>query len=155
MTGAELEKYPAWRNALVSFRQAKFPYGHIVTHEWLFEAFGLTMPQAETPWAKAKQAQLEYMTNVIHLREVLQLEDLLYLETEHTVGYRIVAPSEQTAHAMAVASRRVLKALKSAARAVSYIRQDELTDQQRRENMDARAKISSVTGLTKRIVAPF
>lgn len=150
-----LERYPAWKEALELFRAENFPYGHILTHEWLYDAFQIQMPLENTPWRIAKVTQIEYMENVIRFREALQLEDLLYLETEWKVGYRIVSPSEQTARAMALASARMNKALRGAARAVGNIRTQELSEQERRENTDARAKISSIAGLTKRIQAPF
>lgn len=150
-----LKKYPAWKEALERFRLAEFKYGEIVTHEWLYDALGLTMPDDKTPWQKAKKVQLEYMANVIRFREAVQLEDLLYLETERTLGYKIVPPSEQTAKAMERCSVEMNKVLKQTARTVGNIRTQELSEQQRRENMDARAKISSIAGLTKRIAGPF
>jgi hypothetical protein len=155
LTEERLEKFPAWREALELFRAENFPYGHILTHEWLYKAFGIRMPEPSTPWRLAKVTQVEYMENVIRFREALQLEDLLYLETAWALGYRIVPPSEQTARAMALASARMNKALRRAARTVGNIRVQELSEQERRENTDARAKISSIAGLAKRIEAPF
>ena len=95
------------------------------------------------------------MENVIKFREAAQLEELLYLESVHGVGYRIVPPNDQTACAMANALERMNKLLRDTARAVGNIRTAELDEQKRRENMDARAKISSIAGLAKRIAAPF
>lgn len=159
ISSEQLSKYPAWKEALERFRSAleadEFTYGSIVTHEWLFDALGLQMPDDKTPWAKAKKTQLEFVAQFIRFREAVQLEDLLYLETERSLGYKICAPSEQTQKAMERCSIEMSKALKAAARTVGNIRTQELSDQQKRENMDARAKISSIAGLSKRIAAPF
>lgn len=159
ISSEQLSKYPAWKEALERFRSAleadEFKYDSIVPHEWLFEAFGLQMPDDKMPWAKAKKVQLEYMAQFVRFREAVQLEDLLYLEAERSLGYRIVPPNEQTQKAMERCSVEMSKALKAAARAVGNIRTQELSDQQKRENLDARAKISSIAGLSKRIAAPF
>jgi hypothetical protein len=151
----QLEAYPAWKEAFAKFKASKFRYGAVVTHEWLYDALGLKAPSGKTPWSEAKKVQLEYMENVIKLREAVQLEELLYLESVPGAGYRVVPPNDQTACAMERASERMQKLLRDTARAVGNIRTDELDDQRRRENMDARAKISSIAGLAKRISGPF
>jgi len=159
ISNEQLKKYPAWKEALERFRVAmdadEFRYDSIISHEWLHEAFGLKVPDDKTPWVKAKKIQLEYMAQFIRFREAVQLEDLLYLEAERSLGYRIVPPSDQTQKAMERASIEMKKVLTQAARAVGNIRTQELSDQQKRENMDARAKISSIAGLSKRIASPF
>ncbi len=159
ISSEQLSKYPAWKEALERFRSAleadEFKYDSIIPHEWLYDAFGLKVPDDAMPWSKAKKIQLEYMAQFVRFREAVQLEDLLYLEAERSLGYRIVPPSEQTQKAMERASIEMKKVLMQAARTIGNIRTQELSDQQKRENMDARAKISSIAGLSKRIAAPF
>lgn len=159
VSSEQLSKFPAWKEALQRFRTAmendEFTYDSIVPHEWLYDAFGIQMPDDKTPWAKAKKTQLEYMAQFVRFRDAVQLEDLLYLEAERSLGYRIVPPNQQTQKAMERCSIEMNKALKAAARAIGNIRTQELTDQQKRENLDARAKVSSIAGLSKRIAGPF
>lgn len=152
---SELRKYPAWKEALERFRAANFQYGDIITHEWLYAAFGMDMNEPHTPWHVASKTQIEFMANMEKFREAVQVEELLYLENERSQGYRVCPPSEQTQRAMRRASDRMEKLLKQTAKIVGNIRSQELTDIERRENMDARAKVSSIAGLTKRITAPF
>lgn len=159
MTQNEFKKYPAWKEALELFRaemdRGAFKYDTIVPHDWFYTAFSITQPSDDMPWEQAKKTQLEYMAQFVRFREAVQLEDLLYLDAERSIGYRIVAPSDQTQKAMERASNDMKKVLTQAARAVGNIRTQELTDEKKRENMDARAKISSIVGLSKRIESPF
>ena len=42
------ELYPAWRQALIKFREAGFVYGDIVPHDWFYAAFGLPSAVEQT-----------------------------------------------------------------------------------------------------------
>ena len=95
--------------------------------------------------------QIEWMSCMTALkRELLETENLA-LKSVFNVGYEIVHPSEQTEWAMDVATHRIGLAVKEAFMRLRHVRVDELTDEQRKENADAKAKLAALTGMNRQL----
>jgi len=157
-TVTAIEKFPRWREALAEFRKAGFGFGDIVKHQWFATALKLDQ------YGKGKlvrvddfmKRQFAYAEALERIKHHLLREDQIYLQNEYSVGYRLVPPGEQTAVAMAKGVRDMCKAVEKMAEAVTCIRVDELTDAQRWENAEARAKVAQFSGMARaKLPRPF
>lgn len=135
-------KLPSWKNAVELFIESEFEAGKVISHEWFYAAFGLIMPQLCETVITAQQSQLRYLSNMDGLKSVLLEEHNIALRAVRGIGYEIVPPKDQTAWAMSEARADLRKALRVGSARLTFVQADALTDEQRKENMDARAKLS-------------
>lgn len=135
-------KLPAWKEAVERFMEQGFKPGEPILHSWFYAAFGLLMPQECGSIHAAQQAQLRYLANMDGLKSALLEEHNIALRAVRGVGYEIVPPQDQTAWAMTEVRADLRRALRTGTARLAFIQADALTDDQRKENMDARAKLS-------------
>ena len=137
-----LPAFPAWRQAVRDFLN-DFAYGDIVTHAWLEERFG--MPQLgdrqKLTAADFSRRQFEWLQSIESFKDELLRRHDVCLVSVRGEGYRWVPPSEQSKVAMDAFEKDAKRVFASAATRVRHVRTNELTDDQRRENADAVAKL--------------
>lgn len=138
----KLTKLPPWKEAVDKFIECEFEHGKPIPHEWFYSAFDLVMPQHCNTIHAAQQSQLRYLANMDGLKAALLEDHSIALRTVRGVGYEIVQPKDQTSWAMAEARADFRKALRVGSARLAFVQADALTDEQRKENMDARAKLS-------------
>jgi hypothetical protein len=143
--------FPQWRQAVQDFL-AQFRYGDMVTHDWLESHFG--MPTLEDGLTMTPEAfrtrQFEWLANVEAFKSALLQDHQVCLQSVRAQGYRWVPPHEQTGFAAKEFEREAVRVFRTAGHRLKNVRQDELTDRQRRENVDAVAKLSALSGMTKK-----
>jgi hypothetical protein len=103
-----------------------------------------------------QKRQFAYAEGIERIRHHLLKEDNIYLANEFTVGYRLVPPGEQTSVAMTKGLNAIAREVVRMADAVTHIKMEELTEQQRLENAEAKIKIAAISGLGRnRLMMPF
>jgi hypothetical protein len=151
---SELDRYPLWRQAVQDFI-AEFRYGDIVGHEWLEARFGmpgLTEDQQLTA-DKFRERQFEWLANVEAFKAELLRDHQICLQSIRGKGYRWVPPSEQTDLAVADFQRGAKKIFSAAGQRLRHLRVCELSDGERKSNVDAVAKLSALQGMTRKGLA--
>lgn len=119
--------------------------GKIITHAWLDEALGLNRLGKDYAWKK--------LSRVKELRERLLVEYKIDLKNIRGQGYMIVPPEEQTGVAMADTIRGIASAIAGGTARVQNVDIARLSDQAKRENADAVARLAGLGSMTKRIEA--
>lgn len=144
---------PEWKQAIRDFIAADFKPGDVVSHAWLEAHFGMEPINGDQrlTLAEFQERQFEWLKNMDAFRAELLEKHQVFLSNVHGEGYRIVPPAEQTALAQDKFEAEAKKAYRRAAVTLRNVRLSELTDEQRRENTDAIAKISMLRGMHKAI----
>lgn len=143
----ELKLFPAWRQAELDLIAQGVTYGSLITDEWLREAFGVGEPKTI---ADAQRNDLIMLQQTQALRDSLLESRNMMLRRVQGVGFSVVPPDQQTRVAMEDRTREVRNALRKLAREVSHVDRSRLTDDQRKENADAQAKIGALRGMVRR-----
>lgn len=145
----EMKKFPAWKQAVSEFL-AEFNYGDMVTHAWMEQRFGMpSITESHRLTAEQfRERQFEWLANVEAFKAALLKEHQVCLQSVRGEGYRWVPPHEQTGVAVKEFESSARKVFRTAGNKLRNLRHLELTDEQRRANMDAIAKVSALTGMT-------
>lgn len=150
MSDSEITLFPAWRQAVQDFLE-EFQYGHLVTHDWLAEHFGITSLEGQRlTEAQFKRRQFDLLANVEQFKHELLTKHQIYLQPVRGSGYRWATPAEQTALATKEFERDASKAFRTVGQRLRHVRLHELSDEQRRENSDAVAKVSQLRGMARK-----
>lgn len=144
----DLTKTPRWKQAVEDLL-AEFGYGEMVTHEWMEKRFG--MPSLDDSQRltveQFRDRQFEWLANVEAFKAALLKDHQVCLQSVRGEGYRWVPPHEQTGVAVKEFESNARKVFRAAGSKLRNLRHLELTDDQRRANMDAVAKVSALSGM--------
>lgn len=143
--------YPAWRQAEKQLLDSGLAPGQIITHEWLFDAFGL---RQATTIEQHERNKLAFLRQLTDLRDSLLDKHQLMLRAVAGVGYSVITPDKQTGVAMHDRTKAIRNELAKLCREVSNVRVSELTDDQRKENADAQAKLGALRSMFRRQLKP-
>jgi hypothetical protein len=140
---------PEWRQAVRDFLAAHFREGDIVSHAWLEEHFGMTKLVEDKPLLPAdwNLRQFEWLRNIESFRAELLEDHQIFLSSVFGQGYRVVPPREQTAVAQDKFEREAKRSYRKAANTLKHVRVGELTESERRENLDAIARLAMLRGM--------
>lgn len=143
--------FPRWKQAVQDFLTT-FQYGDMIPHDWLEMHFG--MPTLEDGIAMTPEdfriRQFEWLANVEAFKSALLQDHQACLQSVRGQGYRWVPPHEQTDFAAKQFERDAGRVFRTAGHRIKNIRLGELTDEQRRENVDAAAKLSALSGMSRK-----
>lgn len=146
---SDLQRLPAWKQAAADFL-SEFKYGDMVSHAWMESRFGMPSlgdSQRMTP-DQFRARQFEWLANVESFKTALLKDHQVCLQSVRGEGYRWVPPHEQTGVAVREFESNARKVFRTASKKLRNLRHLELTDEQRRANMDAIARVSALTGMT-------
>ena len=151
MADGDLQLLPEWRQAVKDFLAAGFSEGDVVSHAWLEEHFRMVPVIEDAPMLPAdwNKRQFAWLRNIEALRAELLEKHQIFLDSVIGQGYRLVPPREQTSAAQDKFERESKKSFRRAATTLRHIRMSELTDEERKENIDAVAKLSMLKGMHK------
>lgn len=148
---SEVTITPSWKQAVHDLLR-EFKYGDLITIEWMEDRFG--MPSlADTQRMSAdeyRERQFAWLANVEAFKTELLKEHQVLLQSVRGRGYRWVPPNEQTEVALQDFKRDAGKVFRSTGHKLRNLRHLELTDEERRANADASAKLTALAGMTKR-----
>lgn len=139
--GTEFDR--GWQNALTAFSDSTFAPGDIIPMDWFYEHFRVKAPEDRQTIASFQEEQLKFMGEMDRFQKALAEDHYLVLQNVRGEGYRIVPPTEQTGWAMDRAHHEFGKAFSRAHMRLTHVRLSELTDEQRRQNADAQAKLAA------------
>lgn len=147
----EVTKYPVHKQAVEDFLK-EFKYGDLVGHDWLEARFGMpSMGESKSLTVdQFRDRQFEWLANVEAFKAELLRDHQVCLQSVRGRGYRWVPPHEQTGVAMEELGRGVRKVFRGAGQKLRHLRITELTDDQRRDNLDQVAKLSALHGMAKK-----
>lgn len=147
----DLQRYPRWRQAVQDFLH-EFKYGDLVTHQWLAEHFGMPPVEAESKLTafELQKRQFEWLESIESFKAELLRDHQICLQSVRGAGYRWVLPHEQTRLATEALEKEVGRAFRSAGQRLRHVRVSELSDEQRRENIDAVAKLSAMRSMHRK-----
>lgn len=148
---SNLARHPLWRQAVQDFI-AEFAYGDIVGHYWLEAHFGMPgLSEDEQLTAdQFRERQFEWLANVEAFKVELLRDHQICLQSIRGKGYRWVPPNEQTDLAVADFHRGAKKIFSSVGQKLRHLRASELTDGERKTNVDAVAKLSALQGMARK-----
>lgn len=147
-----LQQYPAWREAIKAFMQARFAPGDTIDFGWLYDNFLITRPVGTTTLAEAQRAELQFLSQFKAFEDALLTEHQIALSNVRGVGYRIVPPAEQTTWAEGQGVQDVKKAIRKLGDRLTNVDLVQLTAEGRKENADALARLAMLSGMVKRTV---
>lgn len=141
---------PGWKNALFRIRGGAYTYGDMIPTDELRAMLLLHRPEGKITWAQHQKHQLEELQAVTELRTHLLREcNMLLVKERH--GYRILNPAEQTTYATQEAERELRKVLRDMRDRLVCIAHDKLTDDERKANADALARMGAMRQAFHRI----
>lgn len=142
---------PEWRQAVKDYLAAGFKPGDVISRSWFERHFDMPELDSDQPLtvSEFQDRQFKWLQNIEAFRAELLEEHQICLANVHGTGYRVVPPGEQTGLAQDKFESEARKAYKRAAKTLRHVRMSELTDDQRKENMDAVAKLSMLRGMHK------
>lgn len=148
---SNLARHPLWRQAVQDFI-AEFAYGDIVGHDWLEVRFGMPglAEDQQLTADKFRERQFEWLANVEAFKVELLRDHQICLQSIRGKGYRWVPPNEQTELAVSDFQRGAKKMFSSVGQKLRHLRTAELSDGERKANVDAAAKISQLQGMTRK-----
>lgn len=151
---SEVTKYPAYKQAVEDFL-AQFKYGDLAGHDWLEARFGMpSMSESRSLTVEQfRDRQFEWLANVEAFKAELLRDHQVCLQSVRGRGYRWVPPHEQTGVAMEELGRNVRKVFRSTGQKLRHLRLTELTDEQRRDNLNQVAKFSALRGMTAKALS--
>lgn len=142
---------PEWRQAVRDFLAADFKDGDVVPHAWLESRFGMPPLNEDEPLLPAvwQERQFRWLAMIESFRTELLEEHNIHLSNVYGQGYRVVPAREQTAIAEEKFQRETRRSFRKTALILKHVRIEQLSDSERRENMDAIAKLSKLRGMQK------
>lgn len=148
MSDQVLRLFPAWRQAIEDFL-AEFRYGDLISHEWLETRFG--MPALSEVGAMTaeeyRERQFAWLANIEAFKSMLLKDHQVCLQSVRGKGYRWVPPGEQTGYAAREFEKEAGRVFRAAGHRIRNVRVGELSDAERRENLDAAAKLATIAGM--------
>lgn len=138
----ETRRTPTWKDAVQTFLDSGFVPGEVVPHNWFYQQFGIIKPEECPDFYSSKDAQLMYMTHIEGLKRELLEEHQIAIKAVPGKGYEVVPPQAQTAWAEEALKTDLQKALRTSKARLVNIRLDELTDDEKKSNLDAQARLS-------------
>ncbi|WP_232235622.1 hypothetical protein [Pseudomonas luteola] len=97
-----------------------------------------------------RERQFEWLANIEAFKFILLKEHQVCLQSIRGKGYRWVPPHEQTGVVVDEFHREAKKLFRKTGNGLRNLRLTELTDDQRRKNLDAVVKLTAFAGMTDR-----
>lgn len=144
---APIKLLPTWRQALADIETMGLEPGQVISKDWLEEAFGIQPPQTVE---QVERNRLQFMRCMTAFRNALLEKHQYMLRALPGQGYEVISPDRQTEVAMRDRGQEIKRALQSLVLELTHIRAEELTDEQRRENTDALAKVGALAGMASK-----
>ncbi len=134
---------PAWRQVVLEIREGAFDTGELIPHEWLREKLNIVTPRTGSQ-KDFEALQLQYLGAIEMIKSELLTEDRIYLQSSRGKGYKIVPPGEQTGEVTKTATDGMRKAIRRGLTGLTYVNHGALSDEQKRENLDALNRLQGV-----------
>lgn len=145
----KVKLYPAWKQVEADLIASGVQDGATISMDYLRNALGLQDPR-ELMGEDALREQSQFNFAMGELKASLLTNHRIALRLVPAVGYMVVPPADQTKLAIKDNGAEVLNALRRAVQSVSHVRTDALSDEQRKENADAQAKLITLSTFARK-----
>lgn len=147
---SDLKLYPAWRQVESELMARGMQDGETIPMDYLRAGFGVQDPRTMTDGIEVLRQQALFNFSLGELKASLLENHRVQLRLVEGVGYMVVPPSDQTRLSMKDRGAEIVNAITKAEREVTYIREDGLTESQRKENTDARARMGHLKSIVRK-----
>jgi hypothetical protein len=145
----EVKLYPAWRQLESDLLAMGLQDGATISMESIRIALGLRDPR-ELMGEEALREQAQFNFAMGELKDSLLTNHRIALRLVPAVGYMVTPPEDQTRLALKDHGAEVLAAMQKMGQKLTHLRTEKLTDDQRKANADAQAKLATLHALTQR-----
>ena len=142
----ELKLSPQWREAVRRMLDSGLTYGSVVTKEQLAQLLEVREPRHVS---EVEAYNLALLRGITSIRECLLTKHRMMLATNRDGSYRVVMPDQQTDHTVGNGVRAINRELQRMALGLVYTNTEQLTDESRRANADAQAKLAKLATIFK------
>ena len=142
---AELKLDPAYLQAAKD-AATHFEFGDVISKNWLYANLDIPDPKLMGKLSKEKHDELsfKFLSAFESFRNRLLEHYAIDLHSVRGIGYRLTKPGEQSGMAMDDMHAGISRQLSKAARRLTFIRHDKLSDAERRENIDAAGQVAAL-----------
>lgn len=139
---------PTWlERAVAIFDRDNRGDGDLLSSDWIRYALDVPVPRDVE---SAQQNQWLLLARMDAFRNYLLIERKIALQNVWSKGYRIVPPHEQAEIAAREAMGLVRRGLSKGNKLMTHVRDDLLTDEERRRHTDAHVRLSGITDMLNR-----
>lgn len=140
----ETSLFPAWKQAVKVLLDEGITYGSTITRKRIAELCNVRPPKDIDD---VRRHDLELLQCVSEIKDTLLTAHCMLLVSDNKGAYVVIAPESQTQYAVETGVKAIGREMKRMAMAVSFTKTELLTDEERRRNADAQAKISMLAGM--------
>jgi len=137
-----LQLDPIWLNAAEKAAR-QYDYGDLIPLAWIRSELEID-PLEEGTYEQFKELQFRTLTLMDQFRDHLLIHHCKALLNVRGQGYRIINPGQQTATAMSLLHQAIVRHLHATRKLLTAINFTRLSDDQIRENVDARNKVAAI-----------
>jgi hypothetical protein len=147
----QLKKEPIYLQA-VDDATTRFTYGDVIPIKWLHDNLNIKIPDVASAQV-FQEMQFAFLSRFDSFRQEMLESHKMLLVNVRSEGYKICEPEVQTDTAMKKLKKKLSKELSRAETAMSYIRFSLLSDEAKRANVEALAKLSAIKQMSRRKLA--
>jgi hypothetical protein len=136
--------FPAWKQAVRTLLDGGLTYGSVLKRSYISTLCDVPPP---VDIKDVRRYDLELLRCITEIKDILLTAHCMLMVSDHAGNYIIIEPESQTQHAVDVGVKAIGREMKRMAMGVSFTKTELLTDEGRRKNADAQAKISQIAGM--------
>jgi hypothetical protein len=136
--------FPAWKQAVRTLLDGGLTYGSVLKRSYISTLCDVPPP---VDIKDVRRYDLELLRCITEIKDILLTAHCMLMVSDHAGNYIIIEPESQTQHAVDIGVRAIGREMKRMAMGVSFTKTELLTDEGRRKNADAQAKISQIAGM--------
>ena len=136
--------FPAWKQAVKTLLDSGLTYGSVLKRSYISELCDVPKP---VDIDDVRRYDLEVLRCITEIKDILLTAHCMLMVSDHAGNYIIIEPESQTQHAVDAGVKAIGREMKRMAMGVSFTKTDLLTDEGRKKNADAQAKIPKLAGM--------
>lgn len=136
--------FPAWKQAVRTLLDNGLTYGSVIKRSYISELCEVPKPKDIDD---VRRYDLDVLRCITEIKDILLTAHCMLMVSDHAGNYIIIEPESQTQHAVDAGVKAIGREMKRMAMGVSFTKVDLLTDEGRKKNADAQAKISKLAGM--------
>lgn len=139
--------YPPWKQAVKRLLDDGLDFGSVVTRLDIAKLCDIAPPRNIDD---VRRYDLELLRSIYEIRDTLLTAHCMLLVANGEGGFVVIRPEDQTSHAIRTGTRAIGREIKRMAENVNFVRTDLLDNEQRAQNADAIAKVTSLAGMVSK-----
>lgn len=136
--------FPAWKQAVRTLLDGGLTYGSVLKRSYISTLCDVPPP---VDIKDVRRYDLELLRCITEIKDILLTAHCMLMVSDHAGNYIIIEPESQTQHAVDIGVRAIGREMKRMAMGVSFTKTELLTNEGRKKNADAQAKISQIAGM--------